>query len=402
MTSTQLPYTSIVSIACFAVALLHGTFSAGGVGALFRQVRYDRMKRELGVEPGWSWSGAWVPDGLTHRHIALENGVTIHIAEITPARSSVLAPVVLLHGFPEISYTWVHQMLPIAQRTGRRVIVPDLRGFGETVIPEVEEVRASYDVHNVTQDLSLLLKAEGIANAVLIGHDWGAMIAWSFSDLHPAPTAAVGAVGVPNDPFSKLGTFADWPAAQLEAARAVGPLARLKKYGDMRQFDYMVGFDEGSVEDIFDVVPRGAFAMVYHRRGASDVTKYGALALDDLVGAVGGRTLLADRVLLPRPLHDVLVRGAVARGFAAQIAYYRSIDRSWAQIEAMRPLRCATPVLIVTCGKDEVVTPELADGMEASCAQLTRVHAPLFSHWNAHEHPVETSTHLVEWLNSIA
>jgi pimeloyl-ACP methyl ester carboxylesterase len=396
-----LPLARAFAIACFATALLHGAFTAGGVGASLRQVRYARMKRELGVEPGWSWSGAWAPDGLTHRHVLLQNGVRLHIAEIAPASASALAPVVLLHGFPEISYTWVHQMLPIAQGTGRRVIVPDLRGYGETIIPNADDV-ASYDVYNVTLDLSLLLKAEGIATAVVIGHDWGAMIAWSFSDLHPAQTAAVGAIGVPNDPFSKLGTFADWPAAQLKEAQARGPLARLKTYGDMRQFDYMVDFDEDAVEDVFDVLPRGAFAMVYLHADAHALTKYGALALDDLAGAVGGRTLLADRVLLPRPLHDVLVRGAVARGFAPQIAYYRSIDRSWAQIEATRPLRCATPVLIVTCGKDEVVTPVLANGMEASCAQLTRVHAPLFSHWNAHEHPVQTATHLVGWLTSIA
>ena len=417
---------SIATLAVFAAALYADLFAAGSVRELMQSCRRTRMLRSLGVQfetsgctaatgaltPGWSWQGVWAPEGLVHRHVELPNGVVLHVAELRPAEEtySLLPPVLLLHGFPEISYTWVHQMLPVASLAKRRVIVPDLRGYGETIVPaDVAAAPSSYDVGNVTTDLALFLEIENIPRAVVIGHDWGAMVSWAFASLYPERTTAIGAIGVPHDPFSLLGTWgADWNATHRGEAYQMGPLARLKKYNDMRQFDYMVAFDEGSVETLFDLAPRGAFGMIYQSSSASSFTKYANLALDDLF-----HLGLVDRELLPEDLHDVLVRGAVMRGFAPQIAYYRSIDRSWAQVrdaegEESTPTlegelltTFEKPALLITCGADDVVTPALSKGMESRCSEMTRVHEPDFTHWNAHQHPQKTANHIVAWLRAI-
>ncbi|MEV4750719.1 alpha/beta hydrolase [Streptosporangium sp. NPDC049248] len=90
-------------------------------------------------------------------------------------------PVVLLHGFPDSSYLWRHQ-IPALVEAGFRVIAPDLRGFGESGKPQ--EVEA-YDMQTIVNDVVELTLALGIRRAHLVGHDWGAAIAWMYSFLMP-------------------------------------------------------------------------------------------------------------------------------------------------------------------------------------------------------------------------
>ena len=79
-------------------------------------------------------------------------------------------PVVLCHGFPEIAYSWRHQ-LPALAAAGFRAIAPDQRGYGGTDRPEAV---SEYDIHRLTGDLAGLLDVLGVERAVFVGHDWGA------------------------------------------------------------------------------------------------------------------------------------------------------------------------------------------------------------------------------------
>src|SRR5689334_22353153 len=93
--------------------------------------------------------------------------------------------VVLCHGFPEIGYSWRHQ-LPALARAGFRAIAPDQRGYGGTDRPPAV---GDYDIHHLTGDLVGLLDALGIERAVFVGHDWGGIVVWHMPLLHPTRTA---------------------------------------------------------------------------------------------------------------------------------------------------------------------------------------------------------------------
>jgi pimeloyl-ACP methyl ester carboxylesterase len=105
--------------------------------------------------------------------------------------------VVLCHGFPELAYSWRHQ-IPVLAGAGFRVIAPDQRGYGGSDAPEPVE---AYDLEHLTDDLAALLDALRIERAVFAGHDWGGVVAWGMPVRHPSRVA--GVIGM-NQPYSSL------------------------------------------------------------------------------------------------------------------------------------------------------------------------------------------------------
>src|SRR4051794_36171293 len=94
-------------------------------------------------------------------------------------------PIVLCHGFPELAYSWRHQMQPLAD-AGYHVIAPDQRGYGRTEKPRGVD---DYDIVQLTGDLVGLLDRLGYDDAVFVGHDWGAIVVWAMPLLHPTRVA---------------------------------------------------------------------------------------------------------------------------------------------------------------------------------------------------------------------
>src|SRR4051794_26077239 len=98
------------------------------------------------------------------------NGVELHVVEEGSGK-----PVILSHGFPELAYSWRHQ-LPALAAAGYRAVAPDQRGYGHSSRPEAIE---DYDIVHLTDDLVALLDDLGEEKAVFVGHDWGAMVVWT-------------------------------------------------------------------------------------------------------------------------------------------------------------------------------------------------------------------------------
>jgi pimeloyl-ACP methyl ester carboxylesterase len=112
---------------------------------------------------------------IQHRQIAL-NGIEMHVAECGDG------PLVLLcHGWPELWYSWRHQLKALAE-AGFRAVAPDMRGFGQTSAPE--DVAAYTIFHNVG-DMIALVDALGAKRALIVGHDWGAPVAWHAALMRP-------------------------------------------------------------------------------------------------------------------------------------------------------------------------------------------------------------------------
>ena len=160
------------------------------------------------------------------------NGIKLRIAEMGQGPL-----VIFLHGFPESWYSWRHQ-LPATAKAGFHAVAPDLRGYGKSDKPAGVD---DYDIHHLTADVVGLIDALGQKTAVVVGHDWGALVAWNAVLLHPDRFTGVVAMSVPYGGRS-----------------AVSPLETMKKtYGD--NFYYILYFQEpGVAEAEFDKDPRGS------------------------------------------------------------------------------------------------------------------------------------------------
>ena len=117
--------------------------------------------------------------------------------------------VLLIHGWPESWYSWRHQIAALAA-AGYRVAAPDVRGYGGSDKPQAIE---AYDMASITADMAGLIAALGEEQAVVIGHDWGAPIAWNTALLHPERVRAVAGLSVP---YTGPG-----PAPFIDVARVV-------------------------------------------------------------------------------------------------------------------------------------------------------------------------------------
>jgi pimeloyl-ACP methyl ester carboxylesterase len=120
------------------------------------------------------------------------NGISLYVEEHGDG-----VPVLLLHGWPDSARLWRHQV-PVLAASGYRVITPDLRGFGRSEQPA--EVR-SYGLRNVVGDVRALLDQLGVETAHVVGHDWGAAVAWLTAILHPDRVRTLTVISVPH-PFS--------------------------------------------------------------------------------------------------------------------------------------------------------------------------------------------------------
>ena len=132
---------------------------------------------------------------LEHSYIET-NGIKLHVVQAGP-KSGV--PVVLLHGFPEFWYGWRHQ-IPALAKAGCRVIVPDQRGYNLSDKPKGVK---SYGVLTLVGDIIGLIDALGYEKANLVGHDWGAVVAWALAILHPERLHRLSIMNVPHPAVMK-------------------------------------------------------------------------------------------------------------------------------------------------------------------------------------------------------
>jgi len=286
--------------------------------------------------------------------------------------------VVLCHGFPELAYSWRHQ-IPALAAAGFRALAPDQRGYGDSDRPD--DV-AAYDMRHLTGDLVGLLDALGIERAVFVGHDWGGLIVWMMPLLHPTRTAGVVGVNTPYLPRAPMP-----PVALMRAA-----------FGDNH---YIVHFQAPGVADaaLARDVPRVFRQLV--RRGVQMAKIEARLAargrMPNLVEMVEdpepfGEPLLSDADL------QVYVEAFTRTGFTGGINWYRNLDRNWEETPELAAARITVPSLMVVAEWDAALRPELAEPMKGLVDDLEVVTIPRCGHWTQQEHPDELNRILVGWL----
>lgn len=311
-----------------------------------------------------------VPEPKTIR----SNGIELAVYEHGPAKG---IPVVLLHGFPELAYSFRHQLQALGD-AGYRVLAPDQRGYGASSCPAAVE---DYDIDHLTGDLVGMLDAFDIGKAVFVGHDWGGTVAWAMPLLHP--DRVLGIVGV-NMPF----------VAQPE----IDPvLALATEYGEDM---YVVQFQKPGVAEAVlekDVAKSFRFFM---RKNAITMEEFRGAPKDNL-----NTTLLqafareeaqwqGEPVLNPEEL-QVFVDAFKRTGFAPALNWYRNMTRNWHRLKGLEQ-KVSQPCLLIMAEND-FLAPS-AEGMESFVPDLEKTLIRGCGHWTEQEYPYRTTAILADWL----
>ena len=150
-------------------------------------------------------SDVLVPGPWAHRDVSA-NGTRFHVAE---AGTGPL--VLMLHGFPQFWWMWRHQLVGLSDN-GLRAVAPDLRGYGASDKPP-----RGYDAYTLAADVAGLVRALGEQRAIVVGHDWGAAIAWTVAALHPEVVERLVITSTAHPLRHREAAFAD-PRGQLRAS----------------------------------------------------------------------------------------------------------------------------------------------------------------------------------------
>ena len=304
------------------------------------------------------------------------NGIKMHVAE-----TGAGFPVVLCHGFPEMWYSWRHQMKALAE-AGFRAIAPDQRGYGETECPAPIE---AYTQRKLVGDIVGMLDALGIGKCVIVGHDWGGAVAWNTALMARDSVERVVGVNTPFMPRSPIK-----PTDAMRAMAAGG-------------FHYVLYFQTpGVAEAELDKDVYKSLRAFYQDPPEVDPTDISKTP-PGVFGRPGGGLLdrFPDRPhgkFLSDEDFEVFVRAFKKTGFRGGLNWYRCIDRSWEE-GAGREDRIQQPALMITAERDVVLRPEMAAGMKEFVPNLRKtVLIKGSGHWTQQEKPAEVNAALLEFL----
>jgi microsomal epoxide hydrolase/non-specific protein-tyrosine kinase len=318
------------------------------------------------------------PNDMPPQQFAMTNGIRMGYFDAGP--HGALPPVVLCHGWPEIAYSWRHQIRALAA-AGIRVIAPDQRGFGATDRPAAVE---AYDLEQLTADLVGLLGHLRLPQAVFVGHDWGGFVVWQMALRHPERVVGVAALNTPHT-----------------ARPPVDPIAILRKrhgdamyivqfQGDARDVDAV--FDS-HVEQVFDCFMRKPLPASGLAGGAARAVN--SLAFPQIVAAYdAGQD--PRKPILTADERQVFVDTFQRTGFTGGINWYRNMTRNWERSAGL-DTTVRVPALMVMAENDAVLPPSAADGMAALIPDLEKVLIPDCGHWTQQEQPAEVNRLLIDW-----
>lgn len=278
----------------------------------------------------------------TH-HDTTTNGIRMHY--VTQGEGPLL---LLLHGFPEFWYSWRHQ-IPVLAAQGYRVVAPDLRGYNET-----EKPRRGYDIPTLLCDIAGLITALGEDQAIIVGHDWGGVLAWQFAIEYPQMTTKLIVLNAPH------------PAAMLREMRSLSQL-RKSWYIFFFQLPWLPEYwlSRNNANEIGRML-RGA-ALQKDAFPRSETVKY--------------------QEAMRKP-------GAIR----AALSYYRQLMRRGPRAYRQRSLQVEAPTLLIWGEQDIAFRIELTHGLDPWVPNLLIKRIPDSGHWVQQEQPEKVNEYIAEFL----
>jgi len=286
-------------------------------------------------------------------------------------------PIILLHGFPEIAYSWRHQ-LPALADAGFRAIAPDQRGYGRTTAPpEVSDYRVS----ELIADIHGLLDALELESAVFVGHDWGALLLWQMAMLAPERIERLIILNIPHYPR--------FP---------VDPIALMReRFGD--DF-YIVNFQDSDEADRLFGADTRHFINRLMRKNQVTREEFEKLPPDhrivSLIRTVQSPHASGDALLNEEELGyyaDAFARS----GLSGPINWYRNWTHNWEQLAGVNQ-QIDIPTLFIGAVNDVLIDPQYIESMKPLVPDLTVHMLDDCGHWTQQEKPDDVNRLMIEWL----
>jgi pimeloyl-ACP methyl ester carboxylesterase len=307
------------------------------------------------------------------------NGIKIHIAE------AGAGPLVLLcHGFPESWYSWRHQIKALSE-AGYHVIAPDMRGYGQTDRPKDID---QYSLFHLVGDMVGLVNAIGDKPAVVIGHDWGAPIAWHCALFRPDRFQAVAGLSVPYRPRGPAAPTSVMPQTDSEIF-------------------YQLYFQtEGVAEREFEQDVRRTIRLLL-AGFANKASPPTSPMVPRQGGWLGSRPLPAS---LPNWITEADIDFYAAEferaGFRGGLNWYRNVDRNWGLMVPWSRAKVTVPALYMAGEQDLVMKFPGMDQLLANLKQFVpqlqkTIILPDCGHWTQQEKPDEVNSALIAFLKSL-
>lgn len=312
------------------------------------------------------------PDKIAH-HDATVNGIKYHYAE---AGNGPL--VVLLHGFPELWYSWRHQLVALAE-AGYHAVAPDLRGFGGSAV--TDDVK-DYSLFQHASDVKALVDHLNAKEAAVIGHDWGANLMWIMPMLYPDTVKAVASLSIPFYPEPR------------------DPAEIRKKWASV-----FTNFEKkGVVEDEFNKEPERFFKLFFYALSGN--------APSETVNKLYVQSSPADKLLdlfpdtenLPAWLTQEDINYYVSAykktGLTPALNFYRNTDADYLRLKEVYKKGIRQPALFIGGGAEAAVKFGSTEPMKAALPNLRDIIIlPGCGHWLQQERPAEVNAAIIEFLN---
>lgn len=281
-----------------------------------------------------------------HYQTVRANGLDFNVATAGTGEQLALC----LHGFPESSYSWRYQM-PLLAQLGFRVWAPDLRGYGASSRPC--GVKA-YALENLEEDVAALIEASGAKKVLLVGHDWGALIAWYYAMFGRVPISRLIIMNVPHPALARQG---------------------LRTRRQLKKSWYIFFFQ-------LPWIPEWGLG----RREAK------------AIGRVF-RDMAVDKSRFPDEVLDVYRKAAARPGaLTAMLNYYRALIRGYRRTSRRGTVQIEVPTLMIWGEVDAALGKELTYGTRGFVSNLTLRYLPNVSHWVQQEAPETVNAMIEAWL----
>ena len=290
--------------------------------------------------------------------------------------------VVLLHGFPELAYSWRHQFEPLVE-AGFRVAAPDQRGFGGSASPpNIEDFR----LEELAADVVAVIDHFGAESATVIGHDWGAPVAWRTALRHPDRVHAVGSLSVPH------------------ARRTSRPPLELMREASGPDFIHYIDYfqEPGRVEQEFEADVRVAL-LGFMWSICGDAPR------DERFKPIPTKGRFIESIVVPNEMPSWLSAGELdtyvaefeRTGFRGGLNWYRNVNRNWEDSEDLDDV-VKQPALFITGTRDPARNPGAIERLgEVVPDLLVNEILPGCGHWTQQERPSEVTRLLIKFVQAV-
>ncbi len=303
--------------------------------------------------------------------------------------------VVFIHGWPELSLSWRHQ-LPFFAAMGFRAIAPDMRGYGRSSVYNTHD---AYRLEPVVDDMLELIDSVGRDKALWVGHDWGSPVVWSMAGHHPERCLGVANLCVP---------YATIERGLDEIIKLVDRTIYPENMYPAGQWEYMRYYEENFARAtaVMDGNPRNLIQLIFQKGDPGGAGLPSGTAMVRIMGGWFGEASEAPEVprdedIISEKELDIYAGGLARNGFFGPNSWYMNHEANALYFKkSVNGGDIALPALFLAAQYDytcESITSRLPERMREKCKNLDE--AVIFSgHWMAQEKPFDVNRELVKWI----